>query len=85
MTEAAQDRFCLFSLRFSPHSNEVIAGSNDGSVYCVDLTSGFVKKFDGHEDDVNAVCYVGECGNVFASGSDDNLVKKEREESVVGC
>jgi len=77
--DAAQDRFCLFSLRFSPLGHEIIAGSNDGAVYCVDLTCGAVSKFEGHEDDVNAVCHVGECGNVFASGSDDNLVNERRK------
>lgn len=34
-----EDRFCLFSIQFSPHSNEIVGGSSDQHIYVYDLES----------------------------------------------
>ena len=69
-------RFCLFSLRFSPDSTEVVGGSCDAGVYLVDLLSDRRERLEGHTDDVNAVCYMRDGrGQTIVSGSDDNVVR----------
>lgn len=34
-----------------------------------------VLELDGHNDDVNAVCFADQSSNVLFSGSDDSLIK----------
>lgn len=70
-------RFCLFSVKFSPDSTEILGGSVDNAVYGYDLV-GEKRTFrlEGHWNDVNAVCYQGDgTGSCFFSGSDDCLIK----------
>jgi WD repeat-containing protein 23 len=86
--QSTRGRFGLFSLRFSPQSTEVIGGSSDGGVYLCDLVADKTIRFEGHEDDVNAVTFLNDgSGNVFLSGSDDHFVRvwdKRADEKCVG-
>jgi len=70
-------RFCLFSIKFSPDSNEILCGSSDKSLYIYNLDRREVSlKVEGHKDDVNTVCYAEENNNnTIFSGSDDTLCK----------
>ncbi len=63
----------------------MIGGSSDGSVYLCDLVADKTVRFAGHEDDVNAVSYICDSGNIFCSGSDDNTVleRERRKESYL--
>ena len=58
----------------------MIGGSSDGSVYLCDLVADKTVRFAGHEDDVNAVSYICDSGNIFCSGSDDNTVLEREKE-----
>lgn len=35
--QQAANRFCLFSIQFSPDSNEILGGSSDAHIYIYDL------------------------------------------------
>eukprot|EP00955_Chlamydomonas_euryale_P111115 366040-Chlamydomonas_euryale.AAC.1 len=63
--------------QWSGDGRELIAGTNDERVYVYDAESSRVIAFAaGHSDDVNAVAYLNNGdGNVFASGSDDGIIK----------
>eukprot|EP01112_Ceratiomyxa_fruticulosa_P004992 TRINITY_DN1555_c0_g1_i2.p1 TRINITY_DN1555_c0_g1~~TRINITY_DN1555_c0_g1_i2.p1 ORF type:complete len:518 (-),score=96.42 TRINITY_DN1555_c0_g1_i2:158-1711(-) len=70
------DRFCLFSIKFSPDSRAMIGGANDGCVYFYDLERKEREMvFRGHDDDINSVSYLDGSGNLIVSGSDDELAK----------
>jgi len=70
-------RFCLFSIKFSPDSNEILCGSSDRSLYIYNLDRREVSlKLEAHKDDINTVCYAEEDNNnTIFSGSDDTLCK----------
>jgi len=71
-----QHRFALFTLRFSSDGREIIAGSNDRSIYLWDLESNRrTLRLQGHEDDINAVSFLDSSSQVLATGSDDTFVK----------
>jgi len=68
--------FCLFSIKFSEASNEILGGSNDRHLYLYDLAAGKrTEKIYAHSDDINAVAFADESSNILISGSDDMLCK----------
>jgi len=70
------DRFCVFGLKFSPNNKEILAGSSDGLVFIYDLIDRRnAIQIKGHKDDINSVTYLDRGGNLFATGSDDTLIK----------
>lgn len=81
-------RFSLFSLRFSPDSSVVCAGSCDESVYMYDLIAEKrTHRFSGfHHNDVNAVSFMNDgSGNVVISGSDDTMIRAYDKRDARGC
>lgn len=71
-----QDRFCLFSIKFSSDNREILGGSNDGCIYVFDIErKQLLYRVPAHSDDVNTVAFAEPNSQVFFSGSDDNLVK----------
>ncbi|KAK9459942.1 WD40-repeat-containing domain protein [Lipomyces oligophaga] len=75
-TTSRYHRFGIWSLRFSADGRQIVAGSNDQSLYVYDIESKKVLlRLDGHEDDVNAVCFGDDSGNLLYSGSDDQVIK----------
>ncbi|XP_073354281.1 LEC14B protein-like [Aegilops tauschii subsp. strangulata] len=68
--------FGLFSVKFSTDGRELVAGSNDDSIYVYDLQANKVTlRLPAHTSDVNTVAFADESGNLLYSGSDDNLCK----------
>jgi len=69
-------QFCIFSVKFSEDSQELLGGANDGYIYLYDRFSNRQSlRVRAHEDDVNAVCFVDETTHILSSGGDDGLVK----------
>lgn len=69
-------RFCLFSIKFSPDSTEILGGSSDRNIYLYDINrKERVVQVKAHSNDINTVCYLDPSGNLIASGSDDFFVK----------
>ncbi len=77
----------VWAVRWSEGDDTILAGSSAGC-YLYDVRSNKVsRRFVGHhQDDVNAVCYADDSGNVFYSGSDDSLIlaHDRRVKSPVG-
>ena len=74
--QADDDRFCIFSLRFSANGDEILGGGNNGYLYVYDrFAQQRSLRIDAHEDDVNAVAFVDTATHILASGGDDGLVK----------
>lgn len=75
--ENQQHQFCIFSLRFSQDSKEILGGANDGRIYVYnrETNSQGLNIAAHHYSDVNAVCFVDETTHILASGSDDGIVK----------
>lgn len=70
------DHFCLFSIKFSHDSREIIGGSRNYSVFVYDVERKTkLNQIEAHADDVNAVCFLDNSCQVIVSGSDDNLCK----------
>merc|ERR1712241_565274 len=70
------DRFCIFSLRFSANGDEILGGANNGYIYIYDrFAQTRSLRIDAHDDDVNAVAFVDTATHILASGGDDGLVK----------
>jgi WD repeat-containing protein 23 len=71
------DRFCLFSIKFSPTKQEILAGSSDRCIYIYDLEKKKVSsKVRAHCGDINTVCYASSiCDQIFYSGGDDMYCK----------
>jgi WD repeat-containing protein 23 len=70
------DRFCLFSIKFSPDSTEILGGSSDRNLYVYDINrKERVVQVPAHSEDINTVCYLDDTGNTIVSGSDDYLIK----------
>ncbi|XAR57148.1 hypothetical protein NMG60_11025186 [Bertholletia excelsa] len=68
--------FGIFAVKFSTDGREVVAASNDDSIYVYDLEANkLTHRIPAHSSDVNAVCFADESGNVMYSGSDDSLCK----------
>ncbi len=78
--------FGIWSVRFNADATDVVAGATGGSVFVYDMESRrTVLRVEGHEDDVNAVCFADESNsNVLLSGSDDGLVKVWDRRSLSG-
>lgn len=75
--ENQQHQFCIFSLRFSQDSKEILGGANDGRIYVYNRETNCqgLNIAAHHYSDVNAVCFVDETTHILASGSDDGIVK----------
>ncbi|KDQ63158.1 hypothetical protein JAAARDRAFT_147176 [Jaapia argillacea MUCL 33604] len=71
-----EDRFGIWSCRFSADGNEVVAGG-DGYIFVYDLLANRRSvKITAHEDDVNSCCWADTAsGNVLISASDDSFIK----------
>lgn len=69
--------FAIWSIRFSGDGRELIAGNNASSIIVYDIESRQVlHNIEGHEDDVNAVCFADpKDPHVLYSGSDDQVIK----------
>jgi len=70
-------RWGIWSVRFSGDGREIVAGTSDHSLYVYDVESNqSVLRIQGHQDDVNAVCYGDKNSpHILLSGSDDATVK----------
>ncbi|OBZ68544.1 LEC14B protein [Grifola frondosa] len=70
------DRFGIWSCKFSADGNEVIAGGS-GMIFVYDLLADRrTVKILGHNDDVNSCCWADTAsGNVLVSASDDSFIK----------
>jgi len=69
-------RFCLFSVQFSPDSREILGGSSDKHLYIYDLDRNErIERVPAHIDDINAVAYADKSNQILFSGSDDSLIK----------
>ena len=69
---------CQFGVRFSPSDLEVLAGLNRGVMILHDIErKQNIFKAAAHSNDINTVAFLDEqgAGNIFASGSDDALIK----------
>uniref|UniRef100_A0A0D9WGE1 Uncharacterized protein n=1 Tax=Leersia perrieri TaxID=77586 RepID=A0A0D9WGE1_9ORYZ len=68
--------FGIFSVKFSSDGRELVAGSNDDSIYVYDLVANkLTLRLPAHHSDVNTVAFADETGHLIFSGSDDNLCK----------
>lgn len=69
--------FAIWSIRFSGDGRELIAGNNASSIIVYDIESRRVlHNVQGHQDDVNAVCFADpKDPHVIYSGSDDQVIK----------
>jgi WD repeat-containing protein 23 len=69
--------FAVWSVKFSGDGRELIAGTNDCSIYIYDIEMGQVlHRIEGHWDDVNTVAFVDPSdSNVVVSGADDYMIK----------
>ncbi|EGY20963.1 LEC14B protein [Verticillium dahliae VdLs.17] len=69
--------FGIWSVRFSGDGRELVAGTNKCSIIVYDIESRTVlHDVQGHEDDVNAVCFADKSSpHILYSGSDDTTIK----------
>lgn len=69
--------FGIWSVRFSGDGRELVAGTNSHSIIVYDIESRQVlHRVEGHEDDVNAVCFADKSSpHILYSGSDDATIK----------
>ncbi|XP_020114138.1 LEC14B homolog [Ananas comosus] len=66
----------IFSVQFSTDGRELVAGSNNDSIYVYDLVANKLALcFPAHTADINVVTFADETGHVLYSGSDDTLCK----------
>lgn len=68
-------RFGIFSIKFNSTGSEVMAGTTSGLYIYNRKIDRCVMKVDGHDDDINAVCFANEDSNLVLSSGDDGLVK----------
>uniref|UniRef100_A0A804QQD1 Transducin family protein / WD-40 repeat family protein n=1 Tax=Zea mays TaxID=4577 RepID=A0A804QQD1_MAIZE len=74
--EDVQYSFGIFSVKFSSDGRELVAGSNDDSIYVYDLHANkLTLRLSAHTSDVNTVAFADETGHLIYSGSDDTLCK----------
>ncbi|XP_077232413.1 LEC14B homolog [Tasmannia lanceolata] len=70
------DSFGIFSVKFSTDGRELVAGTNDHSIYVYDLEANkLTLRISAHSSDVNTVSFADETGHLIYSGSDDTLCK----------
>jgi DDB1- and CUL4-associated factor 11 len=74
--------FSIFSVRFSRDGRELVAGtggrsSNEKCIYVFDIERDeSILRIEGHDDDVNAVCFGdNNSPHILYSGSDDGTIK----------
>ncbi|KAI1488395.1 WD40 repeat-like protein [Biscogniauxia mediterranea] len=69
--------FGIWSIRFSGDGRELVAGTNVNSIIVYDIESRRVlHQIEGHDDDVNAVCFADKSSpHILYSGSDDATIK----------
>jgi DDB1- and CUL4-associated factor 11 len=69
--------FGIWSVRFSGDGRELVAGTNDHSIVVYDIESRRVlHNIEGHDNDVNAVCFADNSSpHILYSGSDDATIK----------
>lgn len=67
----------IWSVRFSGDGRELVAGTNRDSLVVYDIESRRVlHHIEGHENDVNAVCFADKSSpHIIYSGSDDATIK----------
>ncbi|KAF4124803.1 DDB1- and CUL4-associated factor 11 [Geosmithia morbida] len=67
----------IWSIRFSGDGRELVAGTNRHSIVVYDIESRRVlHHVEGHENDVNAVCFADKSSpHIIYSGSDDATIK----------
>lgn len=74
--DGGRHSFGIFSVKFSTDGRELVAGSNDDSIYVYDLEANRPSlRIPAHASDVNTVCFADESGHLILSGSDDSLCK----------
>jgi WD repeat-containing protein 23 len=75
--EGFHDRLGIWSIRFSGDGRELVAGTSTRSIIVYDIEARrSVLKIEGHEDDVNAVCFGDKSSpHILYSGSDDTTLK----------
>lgn len=73
----SRGHFGIWSVRFSGDGRELVAGTNSHSIVVYDIESRRVlHHVEGHEDDVNAVCFADKSSpHILYSGSDDATIK----------
>ncbi|PKY50398.1 WD40 repeat-like protein [Rhizophagus irregularis] len=75
----------LWSIRFSNDSRELVGGASDSRIYVYDIeTRNVLLQLDGHDDDVNAVCFADDSSHILFSGSDDTYIKVWDRRSMRG-
>lgn len=69
--------FAIFSVRFSGDGREIVAGTNDNTIVVYDIESRqILHRLQGHDSDVNAVCFGDKASpHILYSGSDDATIK----------
>jgi len=68
-------QFCVFSVKFSRDSREILGGANDGCLYVYDREiNKQTSRIQAHKDDINAVSFLDDSTHLLASGGDDGLV-----------
>ncbi|KAG5982323.1 hypothetical protein E4U55_002055 [Claviceps digitariae] len=69
--------FGIWSIRFSGDGRELVAGTTRNTLVVYDIESRrILHRIDGHNDDVNAVCFADSSSpHILYSGSDDSSVK----------
>jgi len=73
---SSHNRFCLFSIKFSPDNREILGGSSDASLYLYDIElQQRILCVPGHDDDVNTVGFADSQSQLFITGSDDTTCK----------
>lgn len=69
-----QSNFGIWSVKWSADGRELVAGTGDSSLYLFDVSRNeVVLRVKGHDDDVNAVAWADDTGNILLSGSDDHI------------
>ncbi|GES76587.1 WD repeat protein [Rhizophagus clarus] len=75
----------LWSIRFSNDSRELVGGASDSNIYVYDIeTRNVLLQLNGHDDDVNAVCFADDSSHILFSGSDDTYIKVWDRRSMRG-
>ena len=69
--------FGIWSVRFSGDGKRLVAGATEGKIIVYDIESRTIlHSFDGHDADVNAVCFADSSSpHIVYSGADDNILK----------
>ncbi|KAI1001472.1 hypothetical protein K3495_g6724 [Podosphaera aphanis] len=69
--------FGIWSIRFSGDGRKLVAGATGGLIIVYDIESRTpIHKIEGHEDDVNSVCFADPSSpHTLYSGSDDSVLK----------